>query len=100
SGNTIYVESWISTSPYPTAIEIGVASGSAGQNATIEKNIIGRVYQNNTGGWGDHGIHLSAGNNIVVQNNLLFNLKNVGSASFSPTYTGGIRLLSGTGHKI
>jgi len=99
SGNTVYVESWISTSPYMAGIELGGVS-AVGTGAIIEKNTIARVYQNNTGGWGSYGINLVAGNANTVRNNFIYNVKNIGSGSFSPTYTGGIRIGAGLNHLI
>ncbi|MCF6130412.1 PKD domain-containing protein [Flavobacterium sp. AS60] len=104
SGNTIYVESWIgsTTAPFTSivGIDLGVIS-SSGTNMVVEKNTIGRVYQNNTGGYGAIGITLDAGNANTVRNNFIYNVKNIGSSSFSTTYGAqGIRINTGLNHKI
>ena len=99
-GNTIYVEWFVGTQN--RAIDIGSIS-TAITAATIEKNIVTRVRNNNTGTFGAYGINLAGGGTHVVRNNFVSDIKHdmTGGGAFSTTFGAfGIRVASGTGHQI
>jgi hypothetical protein len=80
----------------------GIQVSYAGTAATIEANKISTVYNRTTNGWGSYGLNLNGGNNILVRNNMIWDVNaflNNGalSTSFGPN---GLRIASGTGHKI
>lgn len=98
--NTIYVEWFVGTQN--RGIDIGSLSLSI-TAATIEKNRITRVRNNNTGTFGAYGINLGGGSTHVVRNNFVTDIKHdmTGGGAFSTTFgVFGIRIASGTGHQI
>ena len=103
-GNVIYIEGWVptSSSAADTAIAIGVISATG--TSQVEKNMINRVRNNNTGTWPAYGINLGGGSNHVVQNNFVSDIRNdqtAGTGGFGTTFGAyGIRVASGTGHKV
>src|SRR6266496_4719416 len=103
-GNIIYVEGWIPTSSGGADTGIDVGGISATGTYTTEKNKLSRTRNNNTATWPAKGINLSGGNNHVVKNNFVFDIRNdqtAGANGFgiaSGAY--GIRVTNGTGHKI
>lgn len=98
--NTIYLETYTLTTPIAAAIEVGGVSAT-GTGLLIEKNVIGRAYNNNTGGRGVTGINIACGPSNTVRNNFLYDIKNVGSASFSTTFGAfGILITAGNNHDI
>ncbi len=79
------------------AIEVG---GSQ-PGIRIERNKINGLRQTNTGGAGAYGINLIGGNDHVIVNNMVTNVSTVnsfGTSLFSNAF--GIRLTSGTGHRV
>jgi uncharacterized repeat protein (TIGR01451 family) len=81
----------------------GISVSGTTADLTIEKNKVDGVVNTNTGTFGAYGIDISAGNNVVVRNNFVsnvsFNMQ--GGAAFSTTFgVFGIRVGSGTGHKV
>lgn len=104
TGNTIYVEGFVGSSANAATVGIAVGVNSANSTFTIEKNKINRVLNENTQTWAVHGINLGGGNNHIVQNNFVSNLRNnqvAGTGAFSTTFgLFGIRVGSGTGHKV
>ena len=103
SGNTVYVEGFVPSSSSTHGITVGVNS-TAVSGATIEKNKVSRVRNNNGQSWSAFGINLGGGNNHVVRNNFVFDVRNdqtAGTGAFSTLFGAfGIRVASGTGHKI
>jgi len=98
TGNSV---SDISTNGSTQVRGISVTGTSA--DLTIQKNNVQGIINTNTGTFGAYGIDITAGNNIVVQNNFISNLNfnMTGGAAFSTTFgIFGIRVGSGTGHKI
>jgi len=99
-GNTIYMETFLLTTPIAAAIEVGAVSAN-GTGLIIENNTFPRGFQNNTGGRGITGVNLAGGNSHIIRNNFFYNIKNIGSASFSTTFGAfGILLTAGTGHQV
>ena len=80
---------------------ISVTSSSA-TSATVEGNSISTIYARSTGGYSARGILLSAGSNITVQNNFVWDINMCPNNSATTTSFGaiGIRITSGTGHKV
>src|ERR1044071_3242476 len=101
--NTVYVEGYVGSSSANHGIEVGVNSSSV-SGVTIEKNKISRSRNNNGGTWSAYGINLGGGNNHVVRNNFVFDVRNdqtAGTGGFSFSFGAfGIRVGSGTGHKV
>lgn len=100
-GNTIFVESYLATAI--RGIDLGSLS-SSGANALIEKNRVLRVRNNHPQTHGAYGINLQGGNNHIVQNNFIAEVRNdqtTGGNSFSVVAGSfGIRAQTGTGHDI
>jgi hypothetical protein len=97
-GNTLLnIRSTISSSC--GAIEL---SGATGSGNTVSKNRISGVSNTSSGGWGSAGIYVISGNNnTVIDNNLIYDLQGANYSSVTTTFnTYGIRLASGTGHKV
>jgi hypothetical protein len=103
SGNTVYVEGFIASSSATHGINVGVNSTGV-SGATIDSNKISRIRNNNGQSWSAFGINLGGGNNHIVQNNFVFDVRNdqtAGTGAFSNLFGAfGIRVASGTGHKI
>ena len=104
SGNTCYLEGFIANvvSVANQAISAGVLS--ANTTVTIEKNKVARVHNNAPDTWPAIGINLGGGNNHVVQNNFVSDIRNsqvAGNGGGGATFGAyGIRAASGTGHKV
>src|SRR6266542_1763178 len=103
-GNIVYVEGWIPTSSGGADAGIDVGGISATGTYTIEKNKVSRVRNNNTATWPAKGINLAGGSNHVVKNNFVFDIRNDQTAGTGvyvlSVRDNGIRVSSGTGHKI
>ena len=102
-GNTVYVEGYVGSSSATHGIDTGVNS-TAVSGTIIDSNKVSRVHNNNGQTWSAYGINLSSGNNHVVQNNFVFDIRNdqtAGTGAFGITFSAyGIRVASGTGHHI
>lgn len=73
----------------------------AGNGVKIQNNYIKRVYQPSTGGWGAWGINLNGGNDHLIANNSIADLRTTNYSSTSNFYNAfGIRISTGSGHKI
>ena len=103
SGNTVYVEGYIPSSSATHGINVGVNS-TAVSGATIDSNKVSRIRNNNGQSWSAFGINLGGGNGHIVQNNFVFDVRNdqtAGTGAFGSTFGAyGIRVSTGTGHKI
>ncbi|MBX6325794.1 MAG: hypothetical protein IRY93_07135, partial [Chthoniobacterales bacterium] len=103
SHNTVYVEGYIASSTATHGIDVGVNSAAV-SGAIVDSNKVSRVRNNNGQTWSAYGINLGGGNNHVVQNNFVFDIRNdqtAGTGGFGTTFGAyGIRVASGTGHKI
>ncbi len=87
----------LSTSVNTAGIEVGGTS----DNVKISSNVISSVYSTSTSGYGSYGINIEGGNNYVVDNNSISDIKTINYSATSTTYNAfGIRITSGTGHKI
>lgn len=75
--------------------------GTSSNLITISRNKIYAIWSTSTGGWGAYGINLGGGNNMLILNNLIYDIITTNYSSTSTTYNAfGIRLASGTGHKV
>lgn len=103
SGNTVWVEGYVASSAAGQGINVGVNSVNV-TGATIEKNKVNRVRNNNPTTFTAAGINLGGGSSHIVQNNFIsgvINDQTAGTGGFGSTFgTYGIRIVSGTGHKI
>ena len=101
SGNTITnTQSFAGSSTLQPA---GIHVATAAPSATIERNKIATVYNRSTGTFGAYGVNLAGGNNITLRNNFVSDINQVmtGGSAFSPQFgVLGVRVASGTGHKI
>ncbi|MFL6256303.1 MAG: hypothetical protein ACJ74T_14960 [Pyrinomonadaceae bacterium] len=105
SGNTVYIEGFVassSSSGANQAISLGTISNAS--TLTVEKNRVARVHNNAPDTWPAIGINMGGGNNHVVQNNFVYDIKNDQTAGFGGGGTGfgayGIRAATGGGHKV
>ncbi|HEX8250183.1 MAG TPA: Calx-beta domain-containing protein, partial [Pyrinomonadaceae bacterium] len=101
--NTIWVEGFIASSASTHGINVGVNS-TAITGATIERNRVNRVRNNNPSSWSAFGINLGGGNSHIVRNNFVsgvINDQTTGTGAFGTTFGAyGIRVAAGTGHQI
>lgn len=102
SGNTVWVEGYIPSSAATQGINVGVNSASGA--FTIDSNFVNRVQNNNGQTWSAFGINLGGSNGHVVKNNFIsgvINNQTAGTGAFGSTFGAyGIRIASGTGHKV
>ncbi|MDP1800037.1 MAG: T9SS type A sorting domain-containing protein [Bacteroidota bacterium] len=88
----------VSTSVNNAGIEI---SGTSSNSVTISRNKVYSIWSTSTGGWGAYGISLIGGNNHLLTNNVIYDILTTNYNSLSTIYQAyGIRITSGTGHKI
>lgn len=97
SNNIIFnVKSAVSSSSAGLEIQ-----GSGSSSVLIERNKIEGVHNQSTGGWASQGILLGSGNNHIIVNNLVYDIKGINYSGLTTTFIGyGIRVNAGTGHKI
>lgn len=83
---------------YPAGIYLNTTATSG----IAENNQVSMVYNNQAGTSGVAGIDLSAGSNVTVRNNFIWDINEVMTGGgFSTTFgIYGIRVSAGTGHKI
>lgn len=100
-GNTILnVESYLASSI--RGIDVGGISSVAGDNFTIDKNIVSNVVSKNTSGYAAYGINVAGGTGSVISNNFIYGINAVQNNSATGTTFGvrGIRIASGTNNKV
>lgn len=103
--NTVYVEGFVASSAAGHGINVGVNSTNT-IGAIIERNKVNRVRNNNPTTWSAFGINIAgiAASAHTVQNNFVsgvINNQTAGTGGFGTTFGAyGIRVASGTGHKI
>ncbi len=102
SGNTLSNLQWPGSSTTAATVLTGIDVTSSAPSATVELNKITKVYNTNSGAYNAYGINLAGGNNITVRNNFVsdinvFSANTVTSSQYQPV---GIRVVTGTGHKI
>lgn len=103
--NTVYVEGFVASSAAGHGINVGVNSTNT-NGAIIERNKVNRVRNNNPATWSAYGINIAgiAGSAHTVQNNFVsgvINNQTAGTGAFGTTFGAyGIRVASGTGHKV
>ncbi|WP_300660066.1 T9SS type A sorting domain-containing protein [Fluviicola sp.] len=79
----------------------GIEVGGTSDNVKISSNVISSIYSTSTSGYGSYGINIEGGNNYIVDNNSISDIKTLNYSATSQTYNAfGIRLNGGTGHKI
>jgi hypothetical protein len=79
-------------------IEVG---GTASNAVTVSRNRLESLYSESTGGWGCYGINLVGGTNHIVTNNVVTDIRTNNYSATSTTFNAfGIRMTTGTGHKI
>jgi len=94
--NVFSVKSTTSTSP--VGIEI---AGTASTAVTVSRNRVEGIYSESLSGYGAYGINLVGGNNHMLVNNVITDVRTINYSSTSTTFNAfGIRITSGTGHKI
>ncbi len=95
-GNTIFnLSSAIGSSS--SGIEI---FGTASNANTFSHNHINRVYNFGTSGWAANGINANGGTNHLIVNNVIWDMLSTNYSTFSTFIAAGIRLTSGTGHRV
>jgi len=100
-GNNIQnIESYVGSGL--RGISVGDILTVTGDQFTIEKNIISNVISRSTGAWASYGVNIFGGTGNVIQNNFIFGLNSVfGNNNYGSTWgIRGIRIASGTGHKV
>jgi putative component of toxin-antitoxin plasmid stabilization module len=95
-GNTVFNIKNVMTST--AGIEIGTSASNTG--AMVRRNRVSGIYNLNTGGWTCSGIILSGGTNHNLDNNLVYDILATNYSSYSTFSAAGIRITSGTGHKL
>jgi hypothetical protein len=103
-GNTVRIESFLATSTPNRAINVGMVSTTGLTNVLIEKNIIERSINHNSGTYNAFGIDVVGGSNHLIRNNFVgdcLNDQTAGTGAFSTTFGAfGIRIQAGAGHQI
>ncbi len=103
--NTVYVEGFIRSSAATHGINVGVNSTNT-IAATIERNKVNRVRNNDSTTWSAFGINIAgiAASAHTVRNNFVsgvINDQTAGTGGFGTTFGAyGIRIASGTNHQI
>jgi hypothetical protein len=99
--NIVFIESFLAAQI--RGLEFGSISPN-GAGAIFESNVIFRVRNNNPQTFGAYGINLGGGDNHIVRNNFVLDVRNDQTAStgaFSTTFGAmGIRVASGVGHRV
>lgn len=79
----------------------GIQLAGTGAANTISRNKIWGIHSLSTSGYGAYGINLTGGNNHVVVNNAIYDIKTINYSSTTTTWNAfGIRITSGTGIKV
>jgi hypothetical protein len=79
-------------------IEVG---GTASSGVTVSRNRIESLYSETTSGYGSYGVNVVGGNNHIVVNNVITDIRTTNYSATSTTWNAfGIRITSGTGHKV
>jgi hypothetical protein len=80
---------------------IQITSSSA-TTSTVSGNKVSAVWARSTGGYAARGIHITAGSNTLIQNNMVWDINMCPNNSATTTSFGarGINITSGTGHKV
>ncbi len=86
------------TATTQAAIEVG---GTSSRLVRINRNKIWGIKNLNTGGWGAYGINVLAGDSVVIDNNLAYDLRTVNYSNTSQSFNAfGIRLGAGLAHRV
>lgn len=86
-----------STSISPYGIQV---TGTGSNSVLLSRNLIHGIKSTSTGGWGAYGISIAGGSNHTIVNNVIYDIMTVNYLSTSTLNAMGIRLSSGTGHKV
>ena len=104
SGNTVYIEGFVASTSAGANQAISLGTNSNASTLKVEKNRVARVHNNAPDTWPAIGINMGGGNNHVVQNNFVYDIRNDQTAGFGGGGTGfgayGIRAATGGGHKV
>jgi hypothetical protein len=104
SGNTVYVEGFVASTSAGANQAISLGTLSSASTLRVEKNRVARVRNNAPDTWPAIGINMGGGNNHVVQNNFVYDIRNDQTAGFGGGGTNygayGIRAGTGGGHKV
>ncbi|MDP1800038.1 MAG: choice-of-anchor J domain-containing protein, partial [Bacteroidota bacterium] len=85
------------TSISPYGIQI---AGAGSASVTISRNNVHGIKSLSISGWGAYGISISGGTDHLMVNNIVYDIMTVNYLSTSTLNAIGLRLASGTGHKI
>jgi len=97
SQNTIF-NLVTTTATSQSAIEVG---GTALSNNRISRNLIWGIKNLNTSGWGAYGINVISGDSVIIDNNVIYDLRTLNYSNTSQTFNAfGIRLAGGLGHRV
>ncbi|MBA4304399.1 MAG: hypothetical protein C0424_09265, partial [Sphingobacteriaceae bacterium] len=84
------------TATSQSAIDLSTSPG-----AVVERNRIWGIKNLNTGGWGAWGVNVNSGDSVRIVNNVIYDLRTVNYSNTSTTFNAfGIRLVSGTNHRV
>jgi len=87
-----------STATTQAAIEVG---GTFSRRNRISRNHIWGVKNLNTGGWGAYGINILSGDSMIIDNNVIYDLRTVNYSNTSQSFNAfGIRLSGGLAHRV
>ncbi|HEV7646285.1 MAG TPA: hypothetical protein VGO50_20290 [Pyrinomonadaceae bacterium] len=103
SGNTVNNIQIVGSGIASGTVVEGINVATTAASGTISGNKVSKVYNNNGGTTAARGINLGGGSNITVQNNFITDVLGnmTGGFSFDASFgTYGLRVASGTGHKI
>lgn len=96
SGNSIY-----NLNDLLSERTVGIQVGSNCSNSMITGNKIDSVLNDNSGGWGAYGINITGSDTLTIANNVITRVAIMNYSSSSTTYNPfGIRITSGSGHKV
>ncbi|HLP50767.1 MAG TPA: hypothetical protein VK154_07780, partial [Chitinophagales bacterium] len=103
ANNTVTNVQWAGYSFTASQVLVGIELNTTAASATVERNKVSKIYNNNTNTLGVYGINVAGGSNISIYNNFVSDILNdmTGGLAFSTQYgLFGIRINAGTGHKI
>jgi hypothetical protein len=87
-----------STATTQAAIEVG---GAALRNNRINRNLIWGIKNFNTGGWGAYGISVLSGDSVIIDNNVMYDIRTINYSTTSQSWNPfGIRLGGGLAHRV
>ena len=103
SGNTVTNVQQVTNAPAAfTSKPTGILAEGSAPSGTIELNKVSTIYSRSNPSGGVYGINLNGGSNVTVRNNFVFDINEDMSGGRFASNLGifGIRVNTGTGHKI